>query len=174
MSVADLEADAFALACPRVDDAAYGVAPRAVLLTGATGTLGARLVAALAARGCAVTCLVRARGDDEARARLVSTLGDLPRGVRAVAGDVSLERFGCAPSRFDALAREHDGIVHAAADVRLTASYAALRAPNVVGAARVFEFAREGAPKRVHHVSTLSVFVVDRARAIESIVSRGR
>ncbi|HEX4514372.1 MAG TPA: AMP-binding protein, partial [Polyangiaceae bacterium] len=41
-------------------------APRAVFVTGATGTLGPAVVRALASRGLAVTCLVRARDDASA------------------------------------------------------------------------------------------------------------
>ena len=51
--------------------------PRGVLLTGATGAVGGRLLPDLLARGHAVTCLVR----DPARARLPDT-------VRVVRGDV--------------------------------------------------------------------------------------
>ena len=129
-------------------------APRSVFVTGATGTLGPPLVRALVSRGLAVTCLVRARDDAEAARRLASF--DFPRGVRAVAGDVALERFGLG-ARFEPLAKEHDAIVHAAADLRLTSTYAALRATNVVGTSHACDFARAGS-MRLHHVSTLSVF----------------
>lgn len=130
-------------------------AARAVFLTGATGTLGTRLVKALSERGASVTCLVR---------RDVS-FGDLPR-VRAVRGDVALPRFGLPRAQWDALAREHDAIVHAAADLRLTSTYEALRDTNVLGACHAADFANAGTPKTLHHVSTLSVFAsTDSARS---------
>jgi thioester reductase-like protein len=69
---------------------------------------------------------------------------------------VALERFGLG-ARFDALAKEHDAIVHAAADLRLTSTYATLRATNVLGTKHACDFARAGS-MRLHHVSTLSVF----------------
>jgi len=131
-------------------------AARAVFVTGATGTLGPRLVRALVERGASVTCLVRAHDDAAALDRVARACGELPR-VRAIAGDVALDRFGLG-ARFDALAREHDAIVHCAADLRLTATYAALRATNVLGACHAADFARAGAPKSLFHVSTLSVF----------------
>ncbi len=120
---------------------------RSVFVTGATGTLGVHLVKALVATGASVTCLVRRD----------TSFGDLPR-VRTVRGDVALERFGLSLAQWESLAREHDAIVHAAADLRLTSTYAALRATNVLGACHAADFANAGAPKSLHHVSTLSVF----------------
>lgn len=140
-----------------------GKPARAVFVTGATGTLGARLVHALVARGASVTCLVRAPDDAAAHARMIETCGDLPL-VRAMCGDVALERFGWSVARWNALANEHDAIVHAAADLRLTATYAALRATNVLGARHAADFATTGARKALHHVSTLSVFASSNLR----------
>jgi amino acid adenylation domain-containing protein/thioester reductase-like protein len=155
MTTGELDADVGAIARPAWPLRKGTV--RSVFVTGATGTLGPALVRALASRDLAVTCLVRACDDATAMKRLVSAHhGDLPRGVRAIAGDVALERFGLG-ARFEALAKEHGAIVHAAADLRLTATYAALRATNVLGTAHACDFAAAGA-MRLHHVSTLSVF----------------
>jgi amino acid adenylation domain-containing protein len=154
MTTEELDADVASLARPPW--ALRDGAPRAVFVTGATGTLGPALVRALASRGLAVTCLVRAKDDAAALERLRDVLHEVPRGVRAIAGDVALDGLGLG-ARFDALAKEHDAIVHAAADLRLTSTYAALRAANVLGTAHACEFARAGS-MRLHHVSTLSVF----------------
>lgn len=154
MTVDDLDADVAGLARPAWEG--RGRPPRAVFVTGATGTLGPALVRALVSSGLGVTCLVRAMNDAAAFERLRDVLHEVPPNVRAVAGDVALERFGLA-ARFDALAREHDAIVHAAADLRLTSTYATLRPTNVLGAAHASDFARAGS-MRLHHVSTLSVF----------------
>ncbi|HEY2368982.1 MAG TPA: SDR family oxidoreductase, partial [Polyangiaceae bacterium] len=154
MTVDELDADVASLARPSWTP--RDGSPRTVFVTGATGTLGPALVHALTSRGLAVTCLVRARDDASALERLHDVLHEVPRGVRAVAGDVALDGLGLG-ARFEALAKEHDAVVHAAADLRLTSTYAALRGANVVGAAHACEFARAGS-MRLHHVSTLSVF----------------
>jgi amino acid adenylation domain-containing protein/thioester reductase-like protein len=153
-SVASLEADVSRVAQRPIETTAR--AGRAVFVTGATGTLGPRLVRELCARGAAVTCLVRARDDAAAFERLRATLPDA-HGVRAVAGDVSLERFGMSQARWTAFAVEHDAIVHAAADLSLAMPYAVLRETNVLGTGHALDFAREGPPKAVHYISTLSV-----------------
>ncbi|MCX5745905.1 MAG: AMP-binding protein, partial [Proteobacteria bacterium] len=120
-----------------------------VLLTGATGFLGAHLVEALHARGLAVTCLVRGTPD-----RLVAALAryripvavDGDR-VRVVSGDLAAIPFG-------ELA-DVDAIVHAAATVSWLASYHALRGPNVLGTHALLEFAAARG-LAMHHVSTIS------------------
>ena len=154
MSVTEIDADVAPLVRPAWR--AREGSPRSVFVTGATGTLGPALVRALVSSGLAVTCLVRAKDDAAALERLRDVLHEVPSSVRAVAGDVALERFSLG-ARFEAIAKEHDAIVHAAADLRLTSTYAALRPTNVLGAAHACDFARAGA-MRLHHVSTLSVF----------------
>jgi amino acid adenylation domain-containing protein/thioester reductase-like protein len=154
MTTEELDADVASLA--RASWTVREGLPRAVFVTGATGTLGPSLVRALASRGLAVTCLVRASDDANAFERLRAALVDVPSNVRAVAGDVALDGFGLG-ARAASLAKEHDALVHAAADLRLTSTYATLRATNVLGTAHACDFARAGS-MRLHHVSTLSVF----------------
>jgi fatty acid CoA ligase FadD9 len=121
--------------------------PRRVLLTGATGFLGAFLVEALHAVEVEPTCLVRARDDAHAQQRLDDALAK--RGITAravaIAGDL-------ADLHVDL---DVDAIVHAGATVSWLASYEALRAPNVLGTLALLELAaRRGIP--VHHISTIS------------------
>ena len=140
---------------------------RAVFVTGATGRLGVHLVRELVAMGAVVTCLVRARDDGAAVARLRIALPGIAN-VRAVAGDVAAPRFGMPPARFTALATEHDAIVHAAADLSLVATFAELRETNLLGTMHALDFARVGHPKALHYISTLSVLAsTDLARAPE-------
>ncbi len=127
---------------------------RTVLLTGATGFLGAHLVESLRARGLEVVCLVRAEGDGAAQARLLRALAGRgipdPGGVRAIAGDLAAPDLGGA-----AVPDDLDAIVHAGAAVSWLASYAALRGPNVLGTLALLELAAaRGVP--LHHVSTIS------------------
>lgn len=134
--------------------------PRRVLLTGATGFLGAHLVEALRARGVAAVCLVRAADDASATARLREALARyaIPHGddpdVVAIAGDLA-----DTPERLRATLAPHapalDAIVHAGAHVSWLASYHALRAPNVLGTRALLAVAAEHG-LAMHHVSTIS------------------
>jgi len=116
-----------------------------LVLTGATGFLGARVLGELLARGApAITCLVREP------ARLAPILRELDASrVTVVAGDL-------AQPLADAVDAELAGatVVHCAAEVSLARPYGALRATNVVGTSRVLALAGQ-----VHHASTLSVLV---------------
>lgn len=137
--------------------ASSGAAPSAraarpvhILLTGATGMLGQRLLAELLARTDArVTALARTPA---------AVTGESAR-VRVVRGDLEAPRLGLSASTWDALADAVDTIVHCAARVNLVLPYEALREANLTGTARVLELARAGRAKTLHHVSTLSVFV---------------
>jgi thioester reductase-like protein len=141
-------------------------APARVLLTGATGFLGAFLLAELLQRTPAnVVCLVRAGGDGEARARLRASLEDLgawdeasAHRVEALPGDLGRPLLGLTRARFDALAAETAAIYHNGAWVNATYPYAALRAANVLGTQEVLRLAFQGRLKPVHFTSTLSVF----------------
>ncbi|MEJ7602109.1 MAG: thioester reductase domain-containing protein [Kofleriaceae bacterium] len=127
---------------------------KTVLVTGATGFLGARLVESLHARGLATVCLVRAPDDATAQARLDTVLA--ARGIsvatRAIAGDLARPALGLAASFGDQI----DAIAHAGATVSWLAPYDALRGANVLGTLAVLELAASrGLP--LHHVSTISV-----------------
>jgi thioester reductase-like protein len=127
------------------------VARDTILLTGATGFLGARLLRALRAGGHRVVALVRAPTDEAAQRRV----GD---DAQALAADVSASRFRLAPRVYEALAARTSCVVHLAAHVSLAASYETLAPTNVDGALHALAFAHlAGAP--IVHASTLSVFV---------------
>ncbi len=130
--------------------------PRRILLTGATGFLGSYLLAELLARTDAeVECLVRCRDPEEGRARLgVSS----PR-VHIIPGDLTRPRFGLPEAAWQELAGRVEAIYHSAARVHLLLPYDRLRPDNVLGTAEILRLAADGPPKRLHHVSTLSVFV---------------
>lgn len=122
-----------------------------ILLTGATGFLGALVHRELLARGRRVLALVRAPDDGSARRRLAVA-------APAIAGDIALPRFGLTDMRWRELAGEVGCIVHLAAQVNLASTLESLSADNVTGTAHVLELAAAaGAP--LIHASTLSVFV---------------
>jgi len=134
--------------------------PRRILLTGATGFLGAATLARLLDVGVAeVTCLVR--GDD-ATARLSSALaaagGKAPDGrrVRIVAGDLSRPGLGLSRADRLALASEIDLVVHLGAEVNWAKSYDSLRTVNVASTVELARLCGDVRPKPLIFVSTLA------------------
>lgn len=135
---------------------------RGVLLTGATGFLGAHLLKALIEAGRQeIYCLVRG-GDRE---RLAENLNwFFGRGwtashlslIQVWAGDIGCENLGFDPETL-ALAKARVGtVLHAAADVRHYADEAESLAVNSRGAASVIAFTRS-INARLAHISTISV-----------------
>ncbi|MFD4639030.1 amino acid adenylation domain-containing protein [Lentzea sp. NPDC058436] len=136
---------------------------RTVLLTGATGFVGARLLHELLERtDLAVVCLVRGDDDAHAERRVLAALAAQGLGLpdsrmTAVAGDLAKPGLGLTPERWRALAAECDLIVHNGALVNLLYDYRMHREPNVLGTAEVIRFARAAGCVPLHHVSTLGV-----------------
>jgi nucleoside-diphosphate-sugar epimerase len=75
-----------------------------------------------------------------------------------VTGDLEEPLFGMADEGFDALAKEVDLIIHAAAVVNLVYPYSALKAANVGGTREVLRLACRHGAKPMHHVSTNGIF----------------
>lgn len=137
---------------------------RTVLLTGATGFLGAHLLTALLQQDdVRVICMLRSRTDNDALARL----GDLLRllglwstarnRVAAISGDLNQPRCGLSEAQFEDLGRRVHAIYHCAAYVNWALPYEALRATNVLGTRELLRLACTGAATPVHYVSTIGV-----------------
>ncbi|MFD4459571.1 amino acid adenylation domain-containing protein [Nocardia sp. NPDC058480] len=140
-------------------------APREVLLTGASGFVGAflldRLLRSTSAR---VHCPVRAVGRVRAEQRVRTALaryGLRPdaaawRRVECFPGDLTEPRLGLSQAHADELARTLDLVVHNGAHVNFLYPYEQLRAANVDGTREVVRIA---APRRVpvHFISTVAV-----------------
>jgi len=137
-----------------------------VFLTGATGFLGAFLLhGLLSSTDARIHCLVRQREDRGEMESIETNLRryGLWRPVREerivpVAGDLGEPSFGITDGDFDALAKEVDLIIHAAAVVNLVYPYSALEAANVGGTREVLRLACRRGAKPVHHVSTNGIF----------------
>ena len=153
-------------------------APRSVLLTGATGFLGAFLVDALLRRTDAdVYCLVRAPDRQRAQVRLQAVLqrygielGSAANRVHVLCGDFSKPGLDLDAASLTKLRDRVDAVVHNGAQVSFLSPYAGLRRSNVLGTVEVLRLAAE-AGAAVHFVSTISVFglgssVVDEAAAL--------
>lgn len=137
-----------------------------VLVTGATGFLGSFVVERLLQTTQAkIHCVVRARGLEEGRERLLRQLTSLgcPQDqvvdrVVAVVGNLSEPFLGMESARFLALAEEVDDIYHCGASVNLLYPYRRLRGSNVAGTKEVLRLATEGGTKRLLYVSSAGVF----------------
>lgn len=142
--------------------------PKAILLTGATGFLGAHLLQELYTRTEAVIyCLVRGRDAADAQQKLKGNFAqyfvhrlDRER-VRLVPGDLAEPRLGLPLETFAMLARETDTIFHNGAMLHHLASYAQLKASNVTSTAAMLQLAATDRPKWLHYVSSI-VAAVDR------------
>ncbi|MFD7260317.1 amino acid adenylation domain-containing protein [Streptomyces sp. NPDC059874] len=139
--------------------------PRHLLLTGATGFLGAHLLYELLTGTAArVHCPVRAADPEAARARVVAALRahrlwrpDFADRVRAFPADLAAPGLGLAPGLFDELARTVDAVYHCGAAVNLAHSYAQLKAANVDGTTELLRLAALHRTVALHHVSTVGV-----------------
>lgn len=140
--------------------------PREVLLTGATGFVGAHLLVELAVRhGLVVHCLVRAGATSDASRRLRGVLEcydiDVERlpwdRIHVHTGDMSMPHFGLSDGESHALEGCIDAVVHCGAQVDHARRYADLKATNVLGTIEAIRFALRGKPKMFHFVSTTGV-----------------
>ena len=138
--------------------------PATVLLTGATGFVGAYLCHELLSRtGATVVCLVRAADESDGLERVQANLNSYGlrsawgTRLRVVAGDLARPRLGLPAAEFDALAEQADSIYHCGAWVNFVRPYRALKAANVLGTQEILRLAATSRLKPVHHVSTLAV-----------------
>ncbi|BBZ34055.1 carboxylic acid reductase [Mycolicibacterium confluentis] len=146
---------------------------RTVLLTGATGFLGRYLALEWLERmnlvGGKVICLVRAKDDDAARARLDATFdsGDATLlahyrelaadHLEVIAGDKGEENLGLDQQTWQRLADTVDLIVDPAALVNHVLPYSQLFAPNALGTAELIRIAVTSRIKPFIYVSTIGV-----------------
>ena len=119
---------------------------RTVLVTGATGFVGGRIAERLAAAGARVRAIVRKRSDEAGLARVEQLEGDFV--------DPETARRGCEGVEF---------VIHAAASIGGDMEDA--RRVNATGTATMAAAARAAGCRRFVHVSTISVYDWEAARA---------
>ncbi|HAZ48487.1 MAG TPA: short-chain dehydrogenase [Cyanobacteria bacterium UBA11369] len=138
----------------------------AILLTGATGFLGAFLLKELLNQTEAdIYCLVRAEDAESGKIKIQKNLKDYSlweeeRSYRIipVVGNLSQPKLGLSAEKFDKLARKIDVIYHNGAVLNFVYPYSALKPTNVLGTQEILRLACQFKVKPLHYVSTDAVF----------------
>ena len=146
---------------------------RSILLTGATGYVGAYVLKELLEQSSAhVYCLVRSKHGIPAKARLQEILDwyfpdedlqALGAGFTVIEGDIRKSGFGLAGADYLHLASECDAVYHFAADTRLFGSEEEFHDSNIKPVRTCIRFASDRRTKDLHYMSTLAVCGVNRA-----------
>jgi thioester reductase-like protein len=151
---------------PAEDVTRVAVDPREILLTGATGFLGAFVLRDLMRSTTArVHCLVRGTDQAQALHRLRENLVwyqvwgeiDLDR-LSVVVGDLASPWLGLTEAEFDDIAHRVDVVYHVGATVNWLHPYTTLKVANVSGTQEVLRLAARHRTVPVHYVSTTGVF----------------
>jgi myxalamid-type nonribosomal peptide synthetase MxaA len=143
-----------------------------VFLTGATGFLGAYIVAEIIKTTQAeLFCLVRPKRGEISKLRIEKQMRHYdvwPQDaawqqawdtrLHVVEGDVTLPRMGLKDDVYETLAHQVDIIFQGAAHVNFIYPYEALRATNVLGLHEIIQFAFHRRIKPVHHLSTAAIW----------------
>ncbi|MFJ8844673.1 type I polyketide synthase [Streptomyces cyaneofuscatus] len=146
--------------------------PAEILLTGATGFLGAFLLRDVMrqTRGT-VHCLVRAADEADGLRRLRENLqwyrvwDDIdPDRLRVLTGDLAQPRLGLGEDVFDELARTVDVVYHAGATVHWLHPFTTLKEANVGGTREILRLAARHRTVPVHYLSTTGVFAGEQAQ----------
>lgn len=141
---------------------------KGVLLTGATGFLGAFILSELLQKypTAVMRCLVRAETDSKGFERIENNLRnhllwDDAHATRlvAVVGDLSKLQFGLAQAAWDDLAERTDLLIHNGAVVHWVYPYIKMKPTNVTSTVECLRLASTGSTlASVHFVSSTSVF----------------
>ena len=140
-----------------------------ILLTGATGFLGAYVLRELLRdENSEIVCIVRAETGHAAIGRVCDNLKKynllnsevtVRQRVKAVAGDLGKPQLGLSKNEFADLADSVNCIYHLAAEANHIADYRSLRQANVLSAKHVIEFAAaKGGRMPIHYASTAAIF----------------
>jgi len=154
---------------PKAGGSARGLdGSKTILLTGATGFLGAHCLAELLRKysSATVMCLVRSPDRDAIQKNLERYSlwdEDFASRILVMKGNLSLPQFGLDRATLDQTASVVDAVVHCGAAVSLTAPYAMLANTNVRGTVEVIKLAcacKEGTP--LVYVSSNGIFPRDK------------
>jgi thioester reductase-like protein len=143
--------------------------PTHILLTGATGFLGAFLLSQLLQdTSASIYCLVRAATLESAEAKLQNRLKSdsiwdesVKHRIIPILGDLAQPLLGLSETHFQELSEKIDVIYHNGAWVHHATPYSLLKATNVLGTQEILRLACQTQVKPVHCISTVSVFPPD-------------
>jgi len=143
---------------------------KSILITGATGFLGAFLLDELlnaTKDDVKIYCLVRSEKGDRKDAfnRVLKNMNyyqlqsyKLEDRIIPVAGNLTEKDFGWPPEQFNELALDIDFIFHCASLVNYVYSYAMIKPATVYGTHEILRFACTSATKPIHYISTNGIF----------------
>ncbi len=143
---------------------------KSILITGATGFLGAFLLDELlrsTTDDVHFYCLVRTQSGmgDVAKQKVVNNLKQyglwsqkIERRITPVVGDLSREYLGLSLEHFKELAEKVDYVFHCAAPVNFLAPYDILKSPIVDGTREIIRLAFTHAIKPLQYISTVAIF----------------
>ncbi|KAJ5420309.1 Male sterility NAD-binding [Penicillium sp. CMV-2018d] len=137
-----------------------------VFLTGATGFVGAFLLASLLSMSqvTQVACLVRAENTSAANLRIKKILeqyklhGLQESKIIYVPGDLSLPHLGLLQEQYDHYASWASVVFHLGALVSYVQPYSRHRAVNVLGTLEMIRFANYSRPKRLIYSSSIAAY----------------
>lgn len=145
----------------------YSMSNTHILLTGATGFLGAHcLYELLMTTQNVIHCLVRKKGDIDPAIRLEKTIqryfGEdvcLMIGSRiiVVPGEITEHNLGVSMEQYQWLTKNILKVLHTAADIRQIAYSKDLENTNVIGVKQLIDFCFDGRRKELHHCSSYVV-----------------
>ncbi|MBQ8567692.1 MAG: iron-containing alcohol dehydrogenase [Oscillospiraceae bacterium] len=126
-----------------------------ILLTGATGFLGAHVLYRLLKEDVTVYVLVRSK--ERFYNRMKYYFGDISLdNIKVIIGDIEVKHFGLTSELYRELAEKIDTVIHTAANVHHAGDYSDLARTNVDGTNRVIRFAMK-ADAVLQHTSTVSL-----------------
>ncbi|KAJ9649378.1 large subunit of alpha-aminoadipate reductase [Coniosporium tulheliwenetii] len=137
-----------------------------VFLTGATGFLGAYILADLLSRPSTIKVIAHVRATDPGTglARIEDTCkaygiwdASWRSRIECVTGDLASPRLGLKSDVWDRLANEVDIVIHNGAVVHWVRPYSFLRAANVLSTVAAVNLCSTGKPKRIGFVSSTAV-----------------
>ncbi|MEB5477843.1 AMP-binding protein [Acinetobacter pollinis] len=143
-----------------------------VLLTGATGYLGSRILRELLNNNkIIIYCLIRAADYSHAKERLLSQLKDINiDNVRIINGSLGIQNFGMNYSEYIKLSEKIDSVIHCAAIVNFALPYSIMR-ENVIATKQIIEFCSFSKLKFFNFISTYSVLNPELQNILEVPVS---
>jgi amino acid adenylation domain-containing protein/thioester reductase-like protein/non-ribosomal peptide synthase protein (TIGR01720 family) len=151
--------------------------PTQILLTGATGFVGAFLLHELLQQTQAdIYCLVRSSDAEAALHRIQSNLAsyglwsdDRRDRIIPIVGDLAQPRLGLSEKQFKKFAEQLDAIYHNGASINLVYPYSALKASNVLGTQEILRLSSQTKSKPIHYISTLSAATAENYRGVSVV-----